>query len=169
MAEFKIPPPAALSQLPTRVAVGIYFLWQEGVIVYVGQSRDISERIGQHLQDRTKVFSEVSFIETHARRLDALERHYIDTLLPRYNRCGHSQRIRREETWGALPSSVVMQTDAAGAAEYLGLTIEQFRSLLQKPRTCRLPRSNRRRYRTDLLQQFAQEHADLIQVACSAG
>lgn len=162
MAEFDIPPAGGLSQLPTRVAVGVYFLWQASDIVYVGQSRNISERIGQHLQDRTKTFDGLSFIETHARRLDALERHYIETLLPRYNRCGHSKRIRREASWGSLPKSVVMQTDAAGAAEYLGLSVEQFRALEQKPRTYRLPRSNTRRYRTDFLRQFAHEHAALI-------
>jgi len=58
------PEPDGLSQLPIETTCGIYFLWQRSEIVYVGQSKHVTQRIYQHIQDGIKRFDGFSFILT---------------------------------------------------------------------------------------------------------
>ena len=69
---------------------GIYFLFDEKKIVYVGQSSDIYERMRWHLRENTKVFDGFSYLTfekepTHERVLEE-EGKYILKYYPKYNK-----------------------------------------------------------------------------------
>ncbi len=95
MAYPSIPDSCDFSQLPTTTVTGIYFLWAGGRIVYVGQSRTIGQRLCQHIGDKTKKFDRFSYVKCDLRRIASWERHYIDALVPLYNRCPRSKLVRR--------------------------------------------------------------------------
>lgn len=97
MARYRMPDLCGPIQLPDLTAFaqpGVYFLLRQGVVVYVGQAVDARRRIGEHIGDGGKSFDAVSFIPCPRPRLDAVERHYIEMLLPEYNRCRFA-RLRR--------------------------------------------------------------------------
>lgn len=71
---------------------GIYFLIHEGVVVYVGQSRNIRSRIGQHISEGAKVFDSIAHVPCAASALAGLETKYIEKLMPKYNKVGNSLR-----------------------------------------------------------------------------
>jgi hypothetical protein len=95
MADIPIPQASGLSQLPTSRVSGIYFLWRKEQIVYVGQSRNITQRIADHIQEGKKRFDGMSYIAVEVIRLDRVERYFIETLLPQYNRCGIASAMRK--------------------------------------------------------------------------
>jgi len=68
--------------LPWEKATGVYFLVQNGEVVYVGQSVHIYSRIAQH-QDKT--FDHYAFVPCDAEVLDKLESLYIHVLKPKLN------------------------------------------------------------------------------------
>jgi hypothetical protein len=70
--------------LPVTPRSGIYFLIQDGEIVYVGKSIHIPLRLRDHKRNG-KIYSHVFFVECQKEDLDELERHYIQTFLPRLN------------------------------------------------------------------------------------
>ena len=74
---------------------GIYFLIHEGVVVYVGQARNIRSRVGQHLSEGAKEFNSVAYVRCKLSSLDCLERGYIERLLPKYNQCSQSKALRQ--------------------------------------------------------------------------
>jgi hypothetical protein len=94
MAGDFIPIPLGLSQLPIVKQAGIYFLFHRGIVVYVGQSEDVSQRVGQHAQEGKKVFDGASFLPCHAKHLADLERHYIELMAPKYNQCRLAKFVR---------------------------------------------------------------------------
>lgn len=65
---------------------GIYFLHLEGEIVYVGQSKNMRARIGQHISEGTKRFDAVSCEPCLIKWLLKREEYYIAVLNPRYNK-----------------------------------------------------------------------------------
>jgi len=69
----------------------VYFLCQNGLIVYVGQTTNIAQRIGEHLSSG-KIFDEVFTLPIHPSRLRNVEDHYIALFDPIYN--GSEQRKR---------------------------------------------------------------------------
>ncbi len=100
MAFPSIPDSSEFSQLPTTTVTGIYFLWAGSRIVYVGQSKKIGQRLCQHIADKTKKFNRFSYVRCDLRRLNSWERHYIDALVPVYNRCHRSRLVRRLKAAG---------------------------------------------------------------------
>ncbi len=62
---------------------GVYFLISHDLIVYVGQSKDISARLIFH--KRVKAFDSYSIIECLPEHLELLELHFIIKFDPRYN------------------------------------------------------------------------------------
>jgi hypothetical protein len=62
---------------------GVYFLCHEGKVVYVGQSRHIHRRMGQHSGSKTYDFG--YFIRVPLSDLDFVEKEFIRTLKPKYN------------------------------------------------------------------------------------
>lgn len=68
------------------VLCGVYFLVDNGVISYVGQSVNIPARIKDHVVNEEKTFDSVSYIRCPKEKLDILESFYIRTLAPRDNK-----------------------------------------------------------------------------------
>lgn len=62
----------------------IYFLLQEGVIVYVGMSTSLQVRISSHSQD--KIFDRVLYLDYHDSNIEEVEASFIRYLKPKYNR-----------------------------------------------------------------------------------
>lgn len=66
------------------VISGVYLLYNEKKIVYVGQSINIISRVLTHKYDKGKTFNRFEIIETDDRI--KLEKELINLILPKYNR-----------------------------------------------------------------------------------
>jgi len=66
---------------------GIYYLIQDGVIVYVGQSKNIRKRIASHIVEGKKKFDSYSFFPAEKENLNQLELDEILEHNPIYNSC----------------------------------------------------------------------------------
>jgi hypothetical protein len=75
------------------VLTGIYFLIKDGVVIYVGQAMNIAARIGVHAA--TKDFDSWHWIACKRSELDAMERAYINALLPDLNRDTLTNHVRK--------------------------------------------------------------------------
>lgn len=80
------------------VRTGIYFLWSEDEIVYIGQSVNMHYRVGTHLTSpahtlRDVKFTACTFIDCRPEDLNVLEALYIDRYKPRLN--GGRKKSRR--------------------------------------------------------------------------
>ena len=101
MAKSSIPQPGEEIQLGDLLQgdyrfPAVYFLHDEGEIVYVGQSKTLRWRIEQHLSEGVKTFDAVSFARCCVSRLLEVEGEYIRKLSPRYNNCQIAVTVRRE-------------------------------------------------------------------------
>lgn len=74
---------------------GIYFLWKLDRVVYVGQTRTGYHRIASHLANSGMDFDAVSFIRCSRDQLDAVEREYLDRMLPTLNSDPITEKKRR--------------------------------------------------------------------------
>lgn len=64
----------------------VYFLLRQGEVVYVGQTSSAwPERIATHLNEGTKDFDDVWYLEVERRELSAVEAFYIRHFQPEYN------------------------------------------------------------------------------------
>jgi len=64
----------------------VYRLYKENTLVYVGQTRCLASRIGQHIEDKDfDSFDVYSHIENEAVRLN-VERRLIESANPKYNK-----------------------------------------------------------------------------------
>lgn len=79
-----------LHRTSVQPITGIYFLFSNNELVYVGQSTDVLRRIQQHRSD--KVFDEFCFKKCLERDLDTLERNTIRFYKPRYNIVQNKER-----------------------------------------------------------------------------
>lgn len=68
---------------------GVYVLYNEGIVVYAGQSVNMYVRVQTHLSEGVKFFDEVEFIETDYASLLKKERELIELYLPMYNLTGN--------------------------------------------------------------------------------
>lgn len=65
---------------------GIYFLFNGEELVYIGQAKDISRRIGAHLLDKKGRFDHVFYIEEESpQRRTSTEADMIGTFMPSLN------------------------------------------------------------------------------------
>jgi len=67
---------------------GIYFLWIENKIVYVGQSNNIISRVNTHFNDNKKNFDSYNYVEISYEKVENLnniESYYIHEFQPIYN------------------------------------------------------------------------------------
>jgi hypothetical protein len=72
---------------------GVYFLLdKDGEVVYVGKSRNIARRIGQHLEVKRIKFESFAFIEYPESMLAEYEGRYIYRFNPEYNIVGRAFR-----------------------------------------------------------------------------
>jgi hypothetical protein len=73
----------ALPRVRRDHCIGIYFLFLDGVCVYVGQSMNLHARVDAHL--RRIPFDSYSWINVPEGDALTVERHYIRLLKPQYN------------------------------------------------------------------------------------
>lgn len=85
--------------LEKRKFPAVYFLHYRGVCVYVGQSRTLTARINQHLEDGVKQFDAVSFVRCPFNRLTETEARFIKDLAPKYNACSTAKKAKERRSW----------------------------------------------------------------------
>jgi len=73
---------------------GVYFLFHNGELVYIGQTKTIKWRLDQHLAERRKDFDAIAFIPCGLDRLLEIEAFYIKRYAPKYNACGIARLAR---------------------------------------------------------------------------
>ena len=74
--------------IPPRLLCGVYFLFTDHHLTYIGQSRNVLRRLGQHAESGL-VHDEVHVIEAEQQHLTGLESYYISTLAPPGNSQSH--------------------------------------------------------------------------------
>lgn len=135
---------------------GIYFLWHKGEVVYVGQAKNMRTRICDHIGDPLKTFDAVSGFPCSLGRLGEMERHYIERLVPKYNRC-QTARAARER---GFKIETELELQPADAARVLGISVEELLALGDRipSVTKRRPRSPSRirLYRLSDVRAFAE-------------
>ena len=65
------------------VTAGVYFLFDNKQLVYIGESNNVYMRIGQHIKDGTKKFDSFEVFPCNDRK--KLEGFLIRALMPKYN------------------------------------------------------------------------------------
>ena len=65
--------------------IGIYFLYKNEQLVYIGQSTDILLRIRNHFKE--KDFDNYSYFECEISKLNQVERLFIEKYTPLLNKC----------------------------------------------------------------------------------
>jgi predicted DNA-binding transcriptional regulator AlpA len=148
---------------------GVYFLYRDGIVVYVGQAANIRRRVSDHIAEGAKDFDAVSFVPCDQAQLDWLERRYIVQLLPVYNQCAVARRARAHYeglniNLPQLPARSPL-LDANGAAEFLGITLDRFLSLVSDgtaPPSRRQPRNRLRAWVPAELREFAAAQPNLL-------
>ena len=153
---------------------GVYFLWRNGIVVYVGQANHVRRRLGEHISEGAKEFDAISVIACPMQRADTLERRYIEWLVPRYNHCSLAKTMRSLGVVGAeaglTPEDYDRSMTYPAAARYLGLSLTGFRSLRRMglgPHPRRVPRRPSKAYWAQDLRRFAADHPELIEQARS--
>ena len=68
----------------------VYFLIDVNEIVYVGQSINVYNRIATHNSEKKKIFTRVLYIPVCEDEMGKIERHYINSLDPKYNTDGRT-------------------------------------------------------------------------------
>lgn len=119
----------------------VYFLYDEGAVVYVGQTKTLKWRIGTHLVEGVKTFDAVAFAPCCVSRLLDVEAHYIRKFTPQYNQCGIAKTVRRED--GYIPDDPPLhEIDGEPYVRSLGLSrimgcerafAKELLALIQKP------------------------------------
>jgi len=136
---------------------GVYFLYRDGVVVYVGQAVDVRRRIGVHIGEGVKVFDSVSFVPCAQSGLLALEKQYIERLQPEYNKAGNPAAFTGEGFGSDTPIPFTKaHYNLDEAADYLGLEKPEVISLTQQGVlfTKRVSKSRDRRYRAIDLHEY---------------
>ena len=77
-----------LQSIETGIRPSVYFLFDGGELVYIGQSRNVYGRINEHLKDRDKVFDAFAIFSVPSRELLDIEQANIDYYKPKYNKQG---------------------------------------------------------------------------------
>jgi len=70
---------------PFENCCGVYFLINNGEIVYVGQSVNIWGRLGTHFNDNLKEFDRIAYVLVDKEDLNRVEAAYIRKFQPKYN------------------------------------------------------------------------------------
>lgn len=65
--------------------MGVYFLFKDGIIVYIGKSVNLISRVCEHFRSVIKDFDEYTYIQCSHEELDYFERIFINKHKPKYN------------------------------------------------------------------------------------
>ena len=76
--------------VPIKKSSYIYFLINDEVIVYVGQSFQLLGRIQNHIDNNGKTFNAISIIEVDRKLLNIYERLYISIIKPQLNKTNYT-------------------------------------------------------------------------------
>lgn len=114
---------ASVSEAPPD-GCGVYFLVQDGQIVYVGSSVYPSRRVWSHTYDPTKKFSESFFLAVEQSRMLDAERYWIVTIKPIYNR-QHNPDFAKEKSENARIACSIMSKVRVIAA-FLGNSVPTY-------------------------------------------
>lgn len=74
---------------------GVYFLYQKNILVYIGSSKDIFNRLEFHFKDNSKEYDSYSYLELPDLEYQLTERYLINKYLPIYNKDGITKKIRK--------------------------------------------------------------------------
>jgi len=109
----------------------VYFLYREGVVVYVGQAVNVRRRVADHIGEGVKDFDAVSFIPFAPDKLLAAEARYIRRLRPALNKALNSAAAGWTMFGSFSPSEPLTKSalSASEAAARLGVPVEQVLSL----------------------------------------
>lgn len=102
-----MPDPGPSLQIPSFAGFacsGVYFLQRDGVVVYVGQAKNMRRRIGEHISEGAKAFDTVSCRPCPVEHLDRVEAHFIERLVPEYNQCTVAKAARFQSQCEIRPS-----------------------------------------------------------------
>ncbi|MBY8335191.1 GIY-YIG nuclease family protein [Qipengyuania pacifica] len=161
--------PVHLSQffLEDRRFPAVYFLWDDGVLVYIGQSKTLKWRIETHLTEGKKVFDSVSFIRCTIDRLMEIEGHFIQKFAPKYNDCAVANAVRDNAPWRLRSALTTRMLDTSLAADYLGVSESALRAIPEDilPRLRkRKPRSKKFRWLFDRadLETVKSQHPEFL-------
>lgn len=86
--------------IPIPLTCGIYFLVRDGVVVYVGQSKNVHRRINDHKSG--KEFDRINVIECLEKDLDQLEALYIKKFRPLLNIFGVDRYLENDAQFDAV-------------------------------------------------------------------
>lgn len=84
-----------INQFETRS--GVYFLYNNDELVYIGQAYNLSRRILDHMNDGTKVFNKVRYNLVPVESLNDVETVLISSLKPKYNMARTIGNEKKEE------------------------------------------------------------------------
>lgn len=73
--------PEKLKKHDARVSA-IYFLFHEGTLVYIGQTKNLMMRVGHHIYRQKIVFDQYAFVEVAEKDLNRIERELIEKHRP---------------------------------------------------------------------------------------
>ena len=114
-----LPVSAPKSYQPLRPITCVYMLILGNEVVYVGQTIDLAAKITSHVNERTKAFDRISYVECED--LDIVEAALIDALQPRYNG-KWNKRNRDYSRYRAIVFSAVDFLDSKGES---GATMDE--------------------------------------------
>ena len=82
--------------------IGVYFLIRNNIIVYVGQSFHVYQRLTLHVIEKLKNFDSFFFLECREDEIDDLESYFIVKYSPEYNSAKNKQhdQLRRAKKMG---------------------------------------------------------------------
>lgn len=72
-----------ITLIQNRAAV--YFLYDKGKLVYIGQSVNVRQRVRTHRNEKIKVFNSFKILYCAQSKLTAMENLYIHLYFPKYN------------------------------------------------------------------------------------
>ena len=78
-------PASLINKLPDES--GVYFLFQNNILVYIGKAKNLRTRVSEHIQ--TKTFDEVEYEVTHWSRSRELEENLLEDYFYQHNQYPH--------------------------------------------------------------------------------
>ena len=115
------------------VTKGVYFLFDDKQLVYIGESNNIYMRIGQHIKDGTKKFDSFEIYPCNDRK--KLEGFLIRVLSPKYN-VSLGMACDFEIPDDIFPSQTIEEAIKAYEKQFDTYTVEEVAELMGTYRKC---------------------------------
>lgn len=104
------------------VTEGVYFLYDDDELVYIGESDNLFRRIGQHIAEKIKKFNRFEIYPTESRK--ELEGFLIRMLKPKYN-ISDGKWFGHSYISDLFPNMTIMETINKYEEKYKDLTINE--------------------------------------------